>query len=212
LEQTKIERSPIFRFHIAMKIYHRFCSLAALLMVVAPLQAAEVYEFDKAHSAISFKIRHLFSDTAGRFNDFTGKISIDPAKPENGVVDVTIQTTSIDTANARRDEHLRNEDFFNVTKNPTIAFKSKKITKTGEKTAKVLGDLTMNAITKEVTLEVDFLGKGKGKNGQPVTGWSATTELDRTEFGLTYNSMVEGSKVLGDTVKVDIQVEAHGAK
>lgn len=195
-----------------MKFYQRFLSVAALVFIASPLNAAEVYEFDKAHSAISFKIRHLISDTAGRFNDFTGKISIDPEKPEDAVVDVTIQTASIDTANEKRDEHLRDPDFFNVAKNPTITFKSKKITKTGDKTAKVLGDLTMNGVTKEVTLDVNFLGKGKGMQGQPVTGWSATAEVDRTEFGLTYNSVVEGSKVLGDTVKVDIQVEAHGVK
>ena len=193
--------------------FTRILSLFAVLgSFAASSQAGEVYSFDPAHSTIGFKIRHLFSDTAGRFNEFSGTVNVDPEKPEISVVDVTIQTKSIDTANAKRDGHLQGADFFNVAKNPTITFKSKKVTLTGEKSATVTGDLTMNGVTKEVPLTVSFLGKGKGMKGEGVSGWSASAELDRTEFGLTYNSVVEGAKVLGDTVKVEIQVEAHAAK
>ncbi len=195
-----------------MKI-HRLLSVVVLLGVSClSLSAAEVYEFDPSHSTIGFKIRHLFSDTSGRFNEFSGNVQVDPEKPENSVVDVKIQTASIDTANKKRDEHLRGADFFDVAKKPTITFKSNKVVLTGEKTAVVTGDLTMNGVTKEVALKVAFLGKGIGMKGEPVTGWSASTELNRTEYGLSYNSVIEGSKVLGDTVKVEIQVEAHGKK
>lgn len=195
-----------------MKIILLVSSLAIFLSFASALNAAEVYVFDPSHSTIGFKIRHLISDTSGRFNDFAGTVTVDPDKPENSVVDATIQTKSIDTANAKRDDHLRNADFFDVAKKPTITFKSKKIVLTGDKAATVTGDLTLNGVTKEVPLKVSFLGKGKGMEGQDVTGWSASTELNRSEFGLTYNNVVEGSKVLGETVKVEIQVEAHAKK
>ena len=194
-------------------IFKRLLVVAAAAAVfVTNLQAAEVYNFDPNHSSVGFKIRHLFSDVAGRFNEFSGKVTVDPEKPENSVVEATIQTKSIDTANAKRDQHLQAADFFNAEKNPTITFKSKKVVITGEKTATVTGDLTMNGITKEVPLTVTFLGKGKGMGGGEVSGWSATTELDRTEFGLTWDKVIEGTKVVANKVKVDIQIEANAAK
>jgi len=186
--------------------------VAALAAFATSLSAAEVYTFDPAHSTVGFKIRHLFSDVSGRFNDFSGSVTVDSEKPENSVVEVKIEAKSIDTGNSKRDEHLRADDFFNVEKNPEITFKSKKVEKTGDKTATVTGDLTMNGVTKEVPLAVTFLGKGKGMKGQDVTGWGVTTELNRADFGLNYNSVIEGTKVLGETVKVDIQIEAGGAK
>ncbi len=192
-----------------MKISRLYSVLVASLVFAVTAQAGEVYTFDPNHSSIGFKIRHLFSDVSGRFNEFSGTVNVDAEKPENSVVDVTIQTKSIDTANAKRDGHLRSADFFNVEKNPTLTFKSKKVVLTGEKSATVTGDLTLNGVTKEVPLAVTFLGKGKGMDGKEVSGWSATGELNRTEFGLTWNKAVEGSQILGDTVKVEIQVEAH---
>lgn len=195
-----------------MKPSRFFSVLAASLVFAITAQAGEVYSFDPNHSTIGFKIRHLFSDVSGRFNEFSGNVNLDAEKPENSVVDVTVQTKSIDTANAKRDGHLRSADFFNVEKNPTMTFKSKKVVRTGEKTATVTGDLTLNGVTKEVPLTVTFLGKGKGMDGKEVTGWSATGELNRTEFGLTWNKAVEGTQVVAETVKIEIQIEAHAAQ
>lgn len=174
--------------------------------------AADAYDFDPAHSTISFKIRHLISDTSGRFNDFTGKVVLDEAAPEKSTVEVAIKTDSIDTANEKRDGHLKSPDFFDTAKFPEITFKSKKVKRKGEKSAVVTGDLTMHGVTKEVPVTINFLGKGKGMDGGQVTGWSGSTTLDRKDFGLDWNKAVEGTNIVGDEVKIEIQVEAHAAK
>jgi len=189
--------------------------LSAALLTVAslsPAVAADTYEFDPAHSTIGFRIRHLFSDVSGRFNKFSGKVVYDETAPEKSSVDVTIQADSIDTANAKRDTHLKTPDFFDVAKFPELTFKGKKVEKKDDNTFVVTGDLTIHCVTLEVPVTVEFLGKGKGMEGEPVSGWSGNTTIDRTKFGLTYNAVVEGSKILGDDVKIDIQIEAHGAK
>ena len=195
-----------------MKIKSTLLAVAFIATSLNALHAGEIYNLDASHSTIGFKVRHLFSDATGRFNDFSGTVNVDSKKPENSVVDVTIQAKSIDTANEKRDGHLRSADFFDVKKNPTITFKSKKVVLTGEKTATVTGDFTLNGVTKEVPLNVTFLGKGKGMGGIGVTGWSATGEIDRTDYGLEWDKVVEGTKVVGDDVKIEIQVEAHTAK
>lgn len=189
--------------------------LSAALLAAAslsPALAADTYEFDPAHSTIGFRIRHLFSDVSGRFNKFSGKIVYDETDPEKSSVDVTIQADSIDTANEKRDTHLKTPDFFDVAKYPELTFKGKKVEKKDAKTFVVTGDLTIHGVTHEVPVTVEFLGKGKGMEGQPVSGWSGSTTIDRTKFGLVYNAVVEGAKILGDDGKIDVQVEAHGAK
>ncbi|HEY5892794.1 MAG TPA: YceI family protein [Chthoniobacterales bacterium] len=189
--------------------------LSAALLAAAslsPALAADTYEFDPAHSTIGFRIRHLFSDVSGRFNKFSGKIVYDETDPEKSSVDVTIQADSIDTANEKRDTHLKTPDFFDVAKYPELTFKGKKVEKKDAKTFVVTGELTIHGVTHEVPVTVEFLGKGKGMEGQPVSGWSGSTTIDRTKFGLVYNAVVEGAKILGDDGKIDVQVEAHGAK
>ncbi|HEY5753947.1 MAG TPA: YceI family protein [Chthoniobacterales bacterium] len=195
-----------------MKLLSLFSAALLAVASLSPVLAADTYEFDPAHSTIGFRIRHLFSDVSGRFNKFSGKIVYDEAAPEKSSVDVTIQADSIDTANAKRDTHLKTPDFFDVEKYPELTFKGKKVEKKDAKTFVVTGDLTIHGVTHEVPVTVEFLGKGKGVQGEPVSGWSASTTIDRNKFGVTYNSLVEGSKILGDDVKIDIQVEAHGAK
>lgn len=195
-----------------MKITPLFAAAFFAIASLSPAVAADTYEFDPAHSAIGFKIRHLFSDVPGRFNQFSGKIVYDEAAPEKSSVDVMIQAASIDTANAKRDADLKSPRFFDVAKFPELAFKGKKVEKKDDKTFVVTGDLTIHGVTQEVPVTVEFLGKGKGMKGEPVSGWSGSTTIDRTKFGLVYNAVVEGSKLLGDEVKIDIQVEAHGAK
>lgn len=183
--------------------------LLCLLITAGVLSVrAESFELDPAHSAVQFEIRHLFSTVPGRFNDFTGTINFNREAPETSSVEATIQATSIDTANEKRDTHLRSPDFFEVDKYPTITFKSTKVEKTDDQSGKVVGDLTMHGVTKPVTLEVKFLGMGKGMQGETRAGFTGTTTIDRKEFGLTWGKMVEGTAILGDEVTITVNVEA----
>ena len=172
--------------------------------------AADTYVFDKNHTTIGFQVRHLFSNVPGKFEDFDGSITFDEANPEQSSVDVTIKTASIDTGVKMRDDNLRSPDFLDVEKFPTITFKSKSVKSTGKDTADVTGDLTIHGVTKEVVLTVELLGKGPGpKPGSFVSGWEATTALKRQDFGLVWNKLVEGTQIVGDDVKIDLQVGAN---
>jgi polyisoprenoid-binding protein YceI len=144
----------------------------------------------------------------GKFDDFEGKIQFDEANLESSSVEVTIKAASVDTGVAKRDENLRSPDFFDVEKFPEITFKSKSVKRTGENAGEVTGDLTMHGVTKEVVLKVELLGKGAGPHGKPVSGWEATTNLKRSEFGLTWNKLIEGAQIAGDDVEIDLSVEA----
>ena len=171
--------------------------------------AADTFVFDKAHSTIGFQVRHLFSTVPGKFDDFTGTITYDEANPENSSVEVTIKTASVNTGVKMRDDDLRSPNFFDAAKYPEITFKSKSVKMTGNNTADVTGDLTMHGVTKEAVLKVELLGKGAGmKPGSVVSGWNATTALKRTDYGLTWNKVIEGTQVVGDDVKIDLNVEA----
>jgi polyisoprenoid-binding protein YceI len=181
--------------------------LSALLIVSSSF-AADTYAFDKAHSAIGFQIRHLFSNVPGKFDDFTGTLEYDEANPEKSSVEVNIKTASIDTGVKMRDDDLRSPNFFDAAKFPEITFKSKSVKSTGKDTADVTGDLTMHGVTKEVVLKVELVGKGSGMKGAIVSGWDATTALKRSEFGLAWNKAIEGTQVVGDDVKIELHIEA----
>jgi polyisoprenoid-binding protein YceI len=169
---------------------------------------ADTYVFDKVHSTMGFQVRHLFSKVPGKFDDFAGKIQFDEANPENSTVEVKIKTASVDTGVAMRDKDLRSPNFFDVEKFPEITFTSKSVKRTGETTGEVTGDLTMHGVTKQVVLNVELLGKGAGMEGKTVSGWEAKTNLKRSEFGLSWNKMIEGTQVVGDDVEIDLHVEA----
>jgi len=169
---------------------------------------AETYQIDPVHSSIGFKIKHLFSKVTGRFAEVNGVIEIDPNQPENSSVNATIEVKSIDTQNAKRDSHLKTADFFDVEKFPAMTFKSKHVKKIDDKTADVIGDLTIHGVTKEVPLRVKFLGKGPGMAGKEITGWEATTTINRKDFGLTWGKMIEGVAAVGDEVEIELQIEA----
>jgi polyisoprenoid-binding protein YceI len=182
--------------------------LLAISLAFAPAQAAETYRIDPVHSSIGFKIKHLYSKVTGRFADVNGTIAGDPAKPEEAQVNVEIKTASIDTGDQKRDEHLRSSDFFDVELFPTMKFVSKKVNRTGEDTAFVIGDLTMHGVTKECILQVTFQGKGKDAKGAIRTGWEARTALKRSDFGLTWGKAVEGTQVVSDDVEIELNIEA----
>src|ERR1700736_769591 len=183
-----------------MKSLHLLTALFAFLVAQSAL--ADVYLIDKVHSTMGFQVRHLFSKVPGKFDDFSGQIQLDEANPEKSSVQVTIKAASVDTANKQRDTDLRSPNFFDAAKYPEITFKSKSVTKTGDKTANITGDLTMHGVTKEVVLKAELLGKGAGMQGKTVTGWDASTALKRSEFGLSWNKAVEGTQIVGDDVQI----------
>ena len=182
--------------------------LSALLIAHSAF-AADTFVFDKAHSTIGFQVRHLFSKVPGKFDDFSGQIQLDEANPEQSSVEVTIQVASVDTGVKMRDDDLRSPNFFDAKKFPEITFKSSSVKRTGENTADVTGNLTMHGVTKEVVLKVELLGKGAGmKPGSIVSGWDAATALKRSDFGLSWNKVIEGTQVVGDDVQIELHVEA----
>ena len=177
----------------------------------AAVAAPETYKIDPVHSAVSFKVRHLFSYVNGKFTKFEGTFSVDPDAPAKSTVSATVQTESIDTANPKRDEHLKSPDFFDAAKLPEITFKSKSVKMTGKDTADVVGDFTMHGVTKELTLHAQFLGKGKGMQGE-ISGWHLTSApIKRSDYGLNWNKAIEGTAVVGEEVEITIDVEADKA-
>ncbi len=189
--------------------------LAVALPTVA--RAADTYNVDKGHSEVSFKVKHLLGKVPGRFNDFSGTIVFDPAKPETSSVEFAIKATSIDTANGDRDGHLRSADFFDVEKFPEITFKSSKVKPAGKDKYDVTGTLTLHGVSKEVTLPVSFGGvmTAKGRDGKESlkSGFETQVTLNRKDYGIVWNTVLDsGGTVLGDDVSVQIQIEATKPK
>ena len=181
--------------------------LCALMVIGAsPAQAQiERYAFDKAHTQVFFGVNHLgYTTSRGRFMDFDGYIEFNRAEPAKSKTEVTIQTGSIHMGDEKWDEHLKGTDFFNVEKYPTMTFKSTGIEVTGEKTAKITGDLTILETTKPVVLDVTFNKADKAPFGEEYkAGFSATTAIKRSEFGMEY-----GLPMVGDDIDIMIEVEA----
>ena len=168
------------------------------------------WEIDPVHSEIAFSVRHMMVATVrGRFNQFQGVIEFDPAHPESGRVEVTIDAASIDTRNEQRDNHLRSPDFLNVEQYPTITFVSKRIEPLGDNRFRVIGDLTIRGVTREVALEAEFLGVGKDPWGGERAGFTARAKLNRHDFGASWNVALEaGGFLVGDTLEVTLDIEA----
>ena len=183
-------------------------ALLSALLIAHSAFAADTFVFDKAHSAVGFQVRHLFSKVPGKFDDFSGQIQLDEANPEQSSVEVTIKTASVDTGVKMRDDDLKSPNFFDVKKFPEITFKSTAVKRTGENTADVTGNLSMHGVTKEIVLKVELLGKGAGMQGAITSGWDAVTVLKRSDFGLSWNKVIEGTQVVGDDVQIELQIEA----
>ena len=191
----------------------RSAVLAASLAFAAPALAGDTYSFDKAHTNVGFQVRHIFTNVSGKFTDFAGTIQVDRDKPESSTVDFTVQATSIDTSEPRRDQHLRSADFFDVANNPTITFKSTSIKANGKDSWLVTGDFTMHGVTKSVVLPVTLLGEGKDPMGNEKMGLETGLTINRKDYGLTWNKALEtGGVLVGEEVKVQIAIEANKAK
>lgn len=186
-------------------------SAVAALVLAAPLFAsAAEYEIDAQHSSANFGVKHLVVSTVkGSFSKVTGTINLDEKDITKSTVNAVIDATSINTNQAQRDEHLRSPDFFDTAKYPTITFKSSKVEKAGEG-LKVMGDLTLHGVTKPVTLDVTGFDKDVTAMGFTKRGGSATTKIDRKDFGLNWNKAIEaGGVAVGDEVKIELELEIN---
>lgn len=181
----------------------------AVAASVAWADKVENYKIDTAHSSIGFKIRHFFSKVPGEFKQFEGNLVVNWDDMTKSRVEATIQTASIDTNNDKRDAHLRNEDFFDAAKHATITFKSTAWKQVDKDTYDISGDFTLRGVTKPVTLRTKFTGQGPDGGGGHRTGWEATTTIDRTAYGVSWNKAIEGGgAVLGNEVDISLNVEA----
>jgi polyisoprenoid-binding protein YceI len=178
----------------------------AASLASAASAAVETYTIDPVHSSVAFSIRHAVGRVPGRFTKFSGTIVVDRDNLENSSVSAVIDVGSVDTDNDKRNAHLKTPDFFDVATYATITFKSKSWKKTGDDTFDVTGDLTIKNVTKEVVLKVTLNGFGPGMKGATLSGWEATTTLNREDFGVMGPAML--GKMLGSEVTVTILVEA----
>jgi polyisoprenoid-binding protein YceI len=168
------------------------------------------WEFDVYHSSVTFTIRHMMSKVRGQMNIKEGWLEVDNDILSTAKVDVVLDAASIDTGVEMRDNHLRSADgHFDVANYPTITFKSKRIEGTDRSNFKVIGDLTIHGVTKEVALSASFNGEGKDPRGNRRVSFEAETKLNRKDYDLTWNQALEaGGFILGDEVKLEIGVEA----
>jgi polyisoprenoid-binding protein YceI len=191
-----------------MKLTRQFLALAALMAGLSSSAnaAVETYKIDSTHSTVQFSLRHLVSKFTGSFSTVAGTIAVDRANLEKSVAEATIDIGSINTADEKRNNHLKAPDFFDFAKFPTMTFKSTAWKKTGEDAYDVTGNLTIKDVTKPVVLKVKVLGFGEGMGGTQVSGWEITGSIKKSEFGLAGPAML--GKVLGDEVAINIGVEA----
>lgn len=167
------------------------------------------WQLDKAHSDIQFAVRHMMISTVrGRFEEFNGKFDVDEADPTQSKIEVVIQAASINTKEPQRDADLKSPNFLDVEKYPTLTFKSTRVEKIDDAQARMIGDLTIKDITKEVVLDVEYAGQAKSPWGIVSAGFTGTTNIDRKDWGLTYNAVLEtGGVLVGDEVKINIELE-----
>jgi len=188
--------------------------VACLACLILPFtaqaaRAVEAYEVDPVHSDVAFKVRHLVSYVTGHFRDFVGAIHLDRGDLANSSVEFTIQVSSIDTANERRDNHLRSEEFFHVDEHPEMTFKSTRVEKASGDTYNVTGRFTLHGVQKSMTIPVEVLGFTKHPRFGERAGFGARFSLSRSDYGIDWNLPMEaGSLVLGEEVKIEINIEA----
>jgi polyisoprenoid-binding protein YceI len=184
-------------------------ALSSLFLSPA-LALAGTWDIDPAHSTVEFSVRHMMVTTVkGQFQKVKGTVELDEKDPNKSTVEVSIETASIDTREAKRDAHLKSPDFFDAAKFPALTFKSTKIEKAGKGKFKLTGDLSMHGITKSVVLAVEGPSASiKDPYGRTVRGVMATGKLDRKDWGMTWNKALDsGGFVVSDEVKLDINAE-----
>jgi polyisoprenoid-binding protein YceI len=167
------------------------------------------YAIDAAHSQVGFSVKHMmFATVRGNFRGFEGTIVVDNDNPANSTVNVTIDASTITTGEEKRDEHLRSADFFDVTNYPTITFKSTSIDFRSADDFTINGELTMHGVTAPVKIKAEQTGEGTNPWGMDVAGFEGKTELNREEYGLTYNAALEkGGVLVGKEIKISLELE-----
>lgn len=188
--------------------------VAFLFLVAASFALGNAWEIDASHSVAKFKVRHLgISNVYGQITGFKGSVTADEKDATKFSTEVSLDVKTINTNDAKRDAHLKNPDFFDAEKYPTINFKSKKATKKGAG-LNVTGDLTMHGVTKEVTLEnVEITNPIKDPWGNTRRGFSGLLKVNRKDFGITWNKVLDGGGLaVGDTVEVNIEAELLAPK
>ena len=167
------------------------------------------WNIDAAHSGIHFSIRHLVSKVRGRFPKFSGTLKLDESDLTRSVIDATIDVASIDTGTPQRDAHLRSPDFFDIERFPEIRFHGTRIEKVGEDRYRATGQLTIRDVTREVSLEVEHGGRTKDPWGNERVGFLAKVAVDRKDFGLQWNQVLEtGGVMVGDRVDIELELQA----
>jgi polyisoprenoid-binding protein YceI len=172
------------------------------------------YNVDPAHTEVGFVARHLVgTKVRGRFGEFSGTFTV-AENPEESTLEAEVKTASIHTNQSMRDDHLRTNDFLDAETYPTLALKSTGLKKVTDTEWKLTADLTIRGVTKSTEFDLEFLGEGPSmQEGKTVVAFSANAEIDRRDFGVSFNhSLVDGSVVVGNKVKVEVEVEASLAE
>jgi polyisoprenoid-binding protein YceI len=184
-------------------------ALAALLCVASLPALGQAWTVDVSHSAVGFSVRHMMvSNVKGTFDRFAASVEGDPADPAKAKISATIEIGSVNTRDAKRDEHLRAPDFFDAAKFPQMTFASTKVEKVSATKAKVTGDLTLRGVTKPVTLDVEYTAPVKSPWGKTVVGATATGKINRKDFGVSWSKSLDGGGlVVGDEVSIQLELE-----
>ena len=188
----------------------KFMLLLALMVMVSITNAqTTIWKIDPVHSNISFSVDYMvLTEVNGNFKEFSGTLQKEGSDFSKSSIDVTINASSITTENEKRDGHLKSADFFDVAKYPSVIFAGKSFAKTGENTYNITGDLTMHGITKTVVINAKYAGEAKDPWGNTREGFKGTTSVDRTDFGLVYNSTLEtGGLLIGKNVTITLNVQ-----
>lgn len=184
--------------------------VAALVFALPAAGSAGTWKLDPAHTGVHFKVRHLMvSNVRGEFEKVSGKIVYDEQEISRSSAEITIDAASINTRVAKRDDHLKSADFLDVANHPHLVFRSKKVEKAGAGKLRMTGDLTIRGVTREVVLEIEGpTAEIKDPQGNTRVGGSASTKINRSDFGLTWNKAIEtGGVVVGNEVEITIDIE-----
>jgi polyisoprenoid-binding protein YceI len=177
-------------------------AVALVTFLTVPALAA-TFRVDAIHSTVIFRVKHMNASYAyGRFNNLSGSFTIDEANPANSSFDFTVKVDSIDTADAKRDGHLKNTDFFNAKQFPTITFKSKSVKAAAKGEYEVTGDLTLHGVTKSITTKIAHTGTSKGMGNTTIAGIESTFTIKRSDFGM--KNMLQ---MIGDDVTITVSSE-----
>jgi polyisoprenoid-binding protein YceI len=179
-------------------------------MTTATQTATRTWTIDPAHSIVEFAVKHFVVTTVkGRFREFEGMLQVDEGHLESAVVSASIDVASIDTNEPDRDAHLRSDDFFNAAKFPKITFRSTRVELVDDRRFKLVGELTIRDVTREVVLDGQYEGQVDDPWGGRRAAFTATTEISRREFNVRWNQLIEGGgAVVSDNVKITLEIEA----